>query len=85
MSNLTLSGVLEGLTALETSDLTRFKAAVGAGHQMGWSYYFPYLLSKDKPGRRAVLLGEDEGALCEYQWGVDDVGPRLDLLFPPCP
>ena len=50
MSKLALSGVLQGLTTLEVGDLARYKAAVAAGQQLGWCYYFPYLLSKDKAG-----------------------------------
>jgi hypothetical protein len=85
MSKPSLTGALEGLTTLGADDLARYKAAVGSGRQMGWGYYFPYLLSRNRPGRSAVLIAEDDGSLCLFQWSSDRVAPRLDLLFAPLP
>ncbi len=36
MTNLALSGSLEGLKILTVGDLARYKSAVTAGKQMGW-------------------------------------------------
>jgi hypothetical protein len=80
-----LPGMLQGLKALDTADLGRFKAAVAAGGQTGWAYYFPYLLTKSKPGRGGVFLTEDDGSLCVFESSGPDDSTRLDLLFPPLP
>ena len=85
MNTPDLSGALQGLRALDVSDLAPYKAAVAAGQQVGWGYYFPYLLARDKPGRSAVLVGTDNGSLCVFEWKTGEDGPRLDLLFPPTP
>jgi len=79
------SGALRGLKILGLGDLARYKAAVEAGQQVGWGYYFPYLLSRNRPGRSAVLLTEDEGSICVFLWRDGDSGPRLDLYFAPIP
>jgi hypothetical protein len=80
-----LSGPLAGLKILEVSDLALYKAAVEAGRQVGWGYYFPYLLSRNRPDREAMLLGEDEGSLCVFLWQFRDATARLDLYLPPTP
>ena len=80
-----LSGALEGLRTLTAGDLVRYKAAVAAGQQMGWGYYFPNLLSKNRSGRSAALLLEDEGAICVFLWSMRDSRPHLDLYLPPVP
>jgi hypothetical protein len=85
MTGLDLSGALQGLKVLAVDDLARYKAAVTAGKQMGWGYYFPNLLSKNRPGRSAALLLEDEGAICVFLWKIRDAKPRLDLYLPPTP
>ena len=85
MKELERHGDLAGLRALDVDDVGRFKAAVEAGAQEGWCYYLPYLLARNRPGRRAVLFAEDEGALCIFFLRVGDGGPRLDLYFPPMP
>jgi hypothetical protein len=69
------------LKNLDAGDRTRFKSAVEAGLQTGWAYCFPYLLAKAKPGRREILIAEDAGSLCLFQWAAAE--GRLDLLFPP--
>jgi hypothetical protein len=76
---------LEDLEPLQPSHLDRYKDAVTGSGQFGWGYYFPYLLAKGKAGRSAVLLGEDAGSLCLYQWQAGDSTPRLELAFPPLP
>ena len=78
-------GALEGLEALGPHLLERFKAAVAAGSQVGWAYCFAYLLASEKPRRRSILVGEDEGSLCLFRRDAKRDGPRLDLLFPPVP
>jgi len=85
MTEPTLSGPLEGLKAMEIGDLARYKAAVEAGQQMGWGYYFPYLLSRNRAGRSAVLLGEDEGSICVFLWQLRDSVPHLDVYLAPTP
>ena len=32
-----------------------------------------------------MLVGEDAGSLCLYQWDAADKGARLELIFPPLP
>ena len=83
-----LSGPLEGLRVLDPADLPRYKAAVEAGRQMGWGYYFPYLLSllsRNAAARSAVLLAEDAGSMCVYLWQLRDAKPRLDVYLAPTP
>lgn len=53
---------------LKVEDRTRYRAAVIAGAQTGWGYYFPYLLLQDKPGRSTMLIAEDGGSLCVFRW-----------------
>jgi hypothetical protein len=74
-----------GLRTFALDDLPRYREATIAAQVMGWAYYAPYLLSKDKQGRSAVLIDEDDGILCLYQWQAKDDGARLDLTFPPLP
>lgn len=85
MTGSALAGALRGLKALEIADLGRFKAAVAAGRQTGWAYYFPYLLTKAKPGQGGILIAEDDGSLCVFESSTTKSGSRLDLLFPPLP
>ena len=80
-----LGGPLEGLKEIDIADLDRYKAAVDAGQQTGWGYYFPYLLTQNRPGRKAVLMAEDEGSLCLFVLQVRDAEPRLDLYVAPIP
>jgi hypothetical protein len=80
-----LRGALDGLKVLEVSDLARYKEAIEAGHQIGWGYYFPYLLSRNLPGRSAVLLGYDRGSACVFLWRRQQRDERLELCVPPSP
>lgn len=80
-----LSGALDGLKVLETSDLPRYKKAVENGQQMGWGYYFPYLLSYNRPQRSAALLAEEDGSMCIFIWHQTDSRTRLDLAVAPTP
>ena len=80
-----LSGALDGLKPIDASDLPRYKAAVAAGRQVGFGYYFPFLLSRNRPERSAVLLANDEGSLCIFVWRRRESTPRLDLLVAPTP
>jgi hypothetical protein len=82
---LTLSGALTGLKVLETSDLDRYQRALVEGAQMGWAYYFPYLLTRNRPGRYFTLILEDEGSICIFLWQLIDNKPRVDLLTAPTP
>ena len=74
-----------GMKVLDLDDHSRYKAAVTAGQQMGWGYFFPYLLAQNKPGRSSILLIEDEGAICLFRSRVKGARPRLDLYAPPMP
>ena len=79
------SGALQGLEALERHHLERFKAAVEAGKQVGWAYYFAYLLASERPGRKSYLVQEDGGSLCVFRRDAEGDAPHLDLVFPPIP
>ena len=52
---------------------------------MGWGYYFPYMLSYNRPERSAALLIDEEGSICVFIWKQTDSGPRLDLAVAPTP
>lgn len=78
-------GALDGLKPLEISDLARYKDALEAGRQVGWGYYFPYLYSKHRLERRAVLLGYDEGSACVFLWRRRRRKELLELCVPPAP
>lgn len=79
------TGALEGLKTLELSDLPRWKRAVEHGASSGFGYYFPYVLTHQRPGRSAVLIAEDAGCLCVFIRRDRKRGPRLDLFLPPIP
>lgn len=85
MSAPKMEGALEGLRPLDVGDLSRYKRAVEDGEQMGWGYYFPYLLSRCRPDRSMVLIGEERGSLCIYLWRRREGRPRMDLLLAPAP
>ena len=85
MVPLELEGSLSGLSQLSLADLPRYKEAVTAGEQQGWGYYFPYLLARHRPGRSAVLVGEESGSLCLFAWTVKDGRPRVDVYLAPTP
>ena len=80
-----LAGALDGLEPLQPADLARYQRAVEAGRQLGWAYYFPYLLARGSASRSAVLIAEECGALCLFLWRARERGERLDLLLPPVP
>jgi hypothetical protein len=80
-----LSGALAGLGLLEARDLERYRNAMQAGRQQGWGYYFPYLLSHNRPGRSAALWAEDGGSLCMYLWSLRRGRPHLDVYLTPLP
>jgi hypothetical protein len=86
MTDIELTGSLEGLTELDVSDLERYKRAVADGEQLGFAYYFPSMLAYNRSGRRAALLCEDDGSVCVFRWTADsDSVPRLDVLLAPSP
>jgi hypothetical protein len=78
-------GALDGLEPLGPHHLARFKSAVESGLQVGWAYYLPYLLAHEKPGKRAMLVSEEEGSLCVFRRDTDGSSSRVDLVFPPIP
>lgn len=80
-----LSGALEGLRFLGPADLPRYTSAVEAGQQLGWGYYFPYLMTRHRAGESAVLIEEDAGSICVYLWRKRKTTPKLDLLVAPAP
>jgi hypothetical protein len=82
-----LPGALDGLTLLNVTDRQRFKHAVEQGQQVGWAYYFPYLLSRsgNKLNSSALLCTEDAGSMCIFRWSVKESRPRLDLYLAPTP
>src|SRR5688500_15166679 len=83
--NLALTGALAGLELLKAEDRTRYRAAIEHGGQMGWGYYFPYLVVQNKPGQSAMLIGEDSNSLCVFRWRLEGGDPQLDLYLPPIP
>ncbi|HEX6852730.1 MAG TPA: phosphatidylglycerol lysyltransferase domain-containing protein [Candidatus Polarisedimenticolaceae bacterium] len=85
MAFLDLSGTLAGLKVLDDGDRDRYKAAVRAGEQTGFGYYWPHLLAQHRPGSSAVLVAEDGDSLCLFRWRVRDARARLDLYLPPLP
>jgi len=85
MKALETTGALAGLKVAHIDDLDRYKAAVERGRQTGWGYYFPYLLSVNRPDRSATLMSEEEGSICVFRWRVEETGERLDLHLPPIP
>jgi hypothetical protein len=85
MNEPELTGALQGLEPLAASHLTRYKSAVSESGPLGWGYYFPYLLARGKAGRSAVLVGEDSGTLCLYQWERGEMSDKLELIVPPIP
>jgi len=85
MADPVLSGALSGLSVLSPRDRERFREAVDAGGQNGWGYFFPHLLSLNRPGRSAVLTGDDEGAICLYRWRFQEGIDRADVYLPPLP
>lgn len=80
-----LTGALAGLKVLEVADFDRYQASIAAGQPMGWSYYFPFLLTQNRAGRSALLLEYDEGSVCLYHWRNGDSVPRLDIHSAPMP
>src|SRR5687767_1510725 len=82
---LVLTGALAGLQVVSVEDRTRYRAAVQQAAPMGWGYYFPYLLIQNKPGRSAILIGEESGSLCLFRWELKKGTPHLDLYLPPIP
>jgi hypothetical protein len=85
MIDIPLNGALAGLEIADASHLSRFKRAVDAGQQTGWSYYFPYVLARNRSKRSASLLVEDEGSICVFLWRQRKAGPKLDVLLAPMP
>ena len=80
-----LTGALDGLKIADISDLASYKRAITDGEQMGFAYYFPGLLSYNRPGRCALLLVEDEGSVCVFRWTAGDVKPKLEIQVAPAP
>lgn len=76
---------LDGLKVIEASDAPRYRAAMAAGRQLGWGYFFPYLLARHKPERSVVYLGEDDGSMCVFLKRQRKTGTRLDVLLAPAP
>ncbi len=70
---------------LTQSDLPRYKRAVEEGQQLGWGYYFPYLMSRHQPEKSAVLVEDDSDVMCIYLWRKRESKPKLDLLVAPTP
>jgi len=80
-----LTGALAGLKILGIEDFDYYRSAIAAGEQVGWSYYFPFLLTQHRPGRSALLIDIDEGSICLYIWRVREGKPRLDIHSAPAP
>lgn len=85
MSEVALTGALAGLQILKAEDSARYRAAAEKAAQMGWGYFFPYLLVHNKPGQTAMLIAEDSDSLCLFRWKNKKGQPHLDLYLPPLP
>lgn len=79
------SSALDGLHEISAEDLPRYKAAVAAGEQHGWGYYFPYLCARNLRRQTRVLIGEDDGSICVYLRRVRRGKAKLDVLLSPAP
>lgn len=80
-----MRGALKGLSILKVSDYVRYRDALTAAMPMGWSYYFPSLLTQNRAGRSALLVGYDDNSVCTYQWRVRKGKPRVDIHCAPMP
>ena len=80
-----MRGALQGLKVLDVTDYERYRDALTEGLPMGWSYYFPFLLTNNREGRSALLIGYDEESVCTYLWRVRKGKPRLDVHAAPMP
>ena len=76
---------LAGLRRLQFADLKDYKSCISAAGQMGFGYYFPYLLCRDAEEDCAVFLGEDEGSVCVFLRRYRTSRPHLDVLLAPAP
>lgn len=76
---------LAGLRRLQFADLKTYKSCISAAGQMGFGYYFPYLLCRNREEDCAVLLGEDEGSVCVFLRRYRQSRLHLDLLLAPAP
>ena len=85
MASLELTDALDGLKIADLEDLARYKRAIADGEQIGFGYYFPFLLTHNRPGSRAALLVVDEDSVCVFRWTAEDAKPRLDVLMAPSP
>ncbi len=79
------SGALEGLTQATLDTYDWYARMAEAGRPQGFSYYYPGLLAYQRPERRGIWLGEDDGSLCVYRWQMTEGTPRLDLYLAPAP
>ncbi len=81
----TASGALAGLTAATVDTYDWYARRAEAGRPRGFSYYYPGLLAYQRPDRRVIWLGEDDGSLCVYRLQQVEGKPRLDLYLAPAP
>jgi UDP-N-acetylmuramyl pentapeptide synthase len=77
--------VLQGLRALDLSDLPRYRRAIDATQRTTWQHYFAliYLLGRS-PGYR-FLVEEDAGSFCLYLLRVKKSEQSLSLFLLPMP
>ncbi|MFN0058041.1 MAG: phosphatidylglycerol lysyltransferase domain-containing protein [Planctomycetota bacterium] len=85
MNQLALTGTLEGLEVLTFDHFPRFSAAVERGQQLGFAYYFPYLISRARQNRSVVLVSEEQGCMCVFVLRQRDGKAHLDLAVAPTP
>jgi hypothetical protein len=83
MTTLQRSDALEGLEVLKAADLPRYKRAIQAGKQLGFEYYFPHLLARQRGNRSVLMWVEDEGTFCLFI--LRDVKGVLRLELPVAP
>lgn len=77
--------LISDLRPLQLTDLPRFKQAITEGEQLGWYYFFPFLLFNRLGSQSTRYVWEEaQGSLClfKHQYGNKN---RLDIVFPPFP
>jgi hypothetical protein len=79
------SSVLDGLKRASIDDYADYSTALESSRPKGSSYYLPGLLAYQRPGRREILIEEDEGSICIYRWESKQGRSRLDVYLAPTP
>jgi hypothetical protein len=79
------SSILDDLKRASPESYQDYTAALEDSRPKGSSYYLPGLLAYQRPGRREILLDEDEGSICIYRWESREGKSHLDIYLAPTP